>query len=70
MALLRTGVYTPEPFLEKEIRLGKEQAKFQHEIESTGVFMYEINRDAKELPELLKDLYLTYKRLIPMKRKK
>ncbi len=60
LILLRTGVYTPESYLEEEMRLGKELIKFQGEIQSSSISMQEILNDTTELSELLKDLYLTY----------
>jgi len=62
LALLRTGVYTPESYLEEEMRLGKEVIQFESEIQSSGISMQEVASDIKELSELFKDLYLTYEK--------
>ena len=62
LVLLRTGVYNPETYLEEEAKLDGELANLQNEEQASDASMHEVIKDVIELSELLKDLYLTYKK--------
>ena len=62
LALLRTGVYTVETYMEEEFSLDKELSVLQTHEQASDASMHEVIQDVTELSELLKDLYLTYKK--------
>ena len=60
LVLLRTGVYTPETFLQEEQRLNAELAGLQKKESASDVSMFEVIKDVIELSELIKSLYFYY----------
>ena len=60
LILLRSGVYTPEAFLQEEHRLNTELAELQTKESASDVSMFEVIKDVIELSELLKRLYFYY----------
>lgn len=60
LALLKTGVYTPEAFMEEERRLNNKLAGLRNEEDTSDVAMHEVIKDVIKLSELLKDGYIYY----------
>jgi hypothetical protein len=60
LLLLKSGVYSPESFLEEETKLNAELISLQLNEQSSGTSMTEIVKDAIKLSELLKDVTRLY----------
>jgi site-specific DNA recombinase len=60
LPLLKTGIYTPETYLEEESRLNIELASLQNAEQTSDVAMHEVIKDLVKLSELLKDGYAYY----------
>lgn len=52
--LLKSGVYTPQSFLEEEGKLNSELTLLQNEEQASDVSMHEVVKDVVKLSELLR----------------
>lgn len=60
LALLRSGVYTPESLIAEELKLNNELGSLQVKEETSDVSMCEVVKDLRLLSELIKSLYFYY----------
>lgn len=60
LTLLKTGVYTPENFLEEENKLNSELMVIQEEKQVSDISMHEVIKDVVKLSELLNDVDGSY----------
>lgn len=60
LSLLKTGVYTPEAFMEEETKLNDELVSLQDQEQASDIAMHETMKDVQKLSELLKDVIPYY----------
>lgn len=61
LVLLRIGVYTPESYLDEELKLNTELQQILHREAATSTSPQETVNDVRKLSELIKSLYYYYK---------
>jgi site-specific DNA recombinase len=60
LTLLKSGVYSPESYIEEDTRLNAALMSLQADEQASSVSMSEVVKDAKKLSELLKDVAELY----------
>lgn len=70
LTLLKSAVYSPENFLEEELKLNQVLEKLCDEEQASDVAMHEVIKDLVLLSELLKNAYLFYYSAEPNEKKR
>ncbi len=62
LSLLKAGVYSPESYLEEEMKLNNELITLQDKEQISDISMHEVIKDIIKVSELLKTLYFCYEK--------